>query len=327
MVRGRQRIKTILIARQKTVFILYVAHLDGMGRGYTSREVRQRLISALGNAGTAMSGVELAEKTGINRVTLTKYLGIFAAEGLVRQRSSGNITLWSLEPGQEDYDFPGDYFRAASQYMDLLAKGTEEQVYALVRNCLHSGGGAGRLVAEVVLPAIRSVADLFESGKIGSAERNLLRNTISKSLHMLEQSCAAGDPGKNVVLVAADPDSGMLSAAASAMYHADGWRVSHLGNMSDAADMLFDLDFQKLVGRIWRQKPGILLVVVFSGTGEGLRFFADSINAARQKSGKQIRLALCGKLPKKPGNLADLVAEDVEDIVQWSRTVGDGLKS
>ena len=43
--------------------------------------------------------------------------------------------------------------------------------------------------------------------------------------------------------------------------------------MSSAINVLFDLDFQKLVGKIWKQKPGILLVVIFSQTSEGINFF------------------------------------------------------
>ena len=53
---------------------------------------------------------------------MTKYLKVFAAEGLLRQKNIGNITLWFLEPGQEAYDFPDDYFQVAPQYLDFLVK-------------------------------------------------------------------------------------------------------------------------------------------------------------------------------------------------------------
>ena len=35
---------------------------------------------------TGMFGVEISEKVGINRITMTKYLKVFAAEGLLRQK-------------------------------------------------------------------------------------------------------------------------------------------------------------------------------------------------------------------------------------------------
>ena len=104
----------------------------------------------------------------------------------------------------------------------------------------------------------------------------------------------------------------MYSEAASAVYHSDGWKVSHLGDMSSAINVLFDLDFQKLIGKIWKQKPGILIIVVFSQTDEGLNFFADSINPIKEKSGKQMKLALCGKVSKKTKIRSDLTSEKLK---------------
>lgn len=297
-----------------------------MGRGYSTEEIREKLISTLEDSESGMSGVEISDKIGINRITMTKYLKVFAAEGLLRQKNIGNITLWFLEPGQEAYNFPDDYFKVSPQYLDYLVKGSEEQVFSLIKNCLHSGATVNRLVLEIVLPAIGSVNQLFEDGKIGTAERNLLRMTISKSLQIFNQTQIVSEQKKNVVLIAADSNSSLISDAAAAAYHSEGWRVSNLGDMSSAIDVLFDLDFQKLVGKIWKQKPGILIVVVFSETDEGLNFFTDSINPTREKSGKKMKLALCGKTSKKSKSHSDLVSEKIEDILQWSQSTFENMK-
>jgi hypothetical protein len=95
--------------------------------------------------------------------------------------------------------------------------------------------------------------------------------------------------------------------------------------MSSAIDVLFDLDFQKLVGKIWKQKPGILLVVIFSHTSEGLTFFADSINPNKKKSDK-MKLALCGKISKKTKINSDLLSDSLGDILQWSNTISENIK-
>ncbi len=50
-------------------------------------------------------------------------------------------------------------------------------------------------------------------------------------------------------MIAADPERFLISESASASYHSDGWNVSHLGDMSSSINVLFDLDFQKLVGK------------------------------------------------------------------------------
>ena len=297
-----------------------------MVRGYLSEEIREKLISILKDSDSGMSGVEISKKINVNRITMTKYLKVFAAEGLLRQKNIGNVTLWFLEPGQESFTFPDDYFKITSRYLELLVKYNEEQIYSLIRNCLNSGASINQLILEVIYPTIEYVHNLYDSGKIGTAEQNLLRTTISKSLDIFNQIPVTSNPKKNVVVIAADPESVLISESASAFYHSDGWNVSHLGDMSSAINVLFDLDFQKLVGKIWKQKPGILLVVIFSQTSEGLTFFADSINPDKEKSNKFMKLALCGNISKKTKINSDLLSDSISDILQWSKTISQNIK-
>jgi len=297
-----------------------------MGKGYSSEEIREKLILVLEDSETGMSGVEISEKVGVNRITMTKYLKVFAADGLLRQKNIGNVILWFLEPGQESFNFPDDYFKITSKYLENLVKGTEDQVYSLIRNCIHSGASISSLILEVILPAIDSVNELYDDGKIGTSELNLLRTTISKSLQIFNQLQVVSDPKKNVIILAADSKSSLISEAASSAYHSDGWKVSHLGDMSPAINMLFDLDFQKLIGKIWKKKPGLLIVVVFSQTSEGLIFFVDSITPIKEKSGKRMKLTLCGKTSKKSKINADLISANLDDILQWSNTTFQNLK-
>jgi methanogenic corrinoid protein MtbC1 len=297
-----------------------------MAKGYRVEEIREKLISVLKDSDSGISGIEISKKINVSRITMTKYLKVFAAEGLLRQKNIGNVTLWFLEPGQESFDFPDDYFKITSRYLELLVKGNEEEIYSLIRNCLNSGALINRIIIEVIYPAIDHIRELFDSGKIGSAEQNLLRNIISKSLSIFNQVPVVLDSKKNVVVIAADPESILISEAASASYHSDGWNVSHLGDMSYAIDVLFDLDFQKLVRKIWKKKSGILLVVIFSQTSEGLSFFADSINPNKTKSDKQIKLALCGKISKKTKINSDLLSDNIGDVLQWSNTISQNIK-
>jgi hypothetical protein len=257
---------------------------------------------------------------------MIKYLKVFAAEGLLRQKNIGNVTLWFLEPNQESFIFPDDYFKITSRYLELLVKGNEEQIYSLIRNCINSGASINRIILEVIYPTIDHIHELYDSGKIGAAEQNLLRTTISKSLNIFNQIPVVSDPKKNVVVIAADIESALIAESASASYHSDGWNVSHLGDMSSTIDVLFDLDFQKLIGKIWKQKPGILLVVIFSQTSEGLTFFADSINPNKEKTNKLMKLALCGKISKKTKITSDLLSDNIGDILQWSNTISQNIK-
>jgi len=297
-----------------------------MGKGYSSEEIREKLISVLGDSTTGMSGIEISEKIGVSRITMTKYLKVFAAEGLLRQKNIGNVTLWFLEPDQESFTFPDDYFKITSKFLENLTKGTEQQVYSLIRNCIHSGASINLLILEVIIPAINPINKLYDEGKIGSSELSLLKNTISKSLQIINQLQVVPNPQKNIVVIAADSESTLISEAASSAFHSGGWNVSHLGDMSHAINVLFDLDFQKLISKIWKQKPGILIVVVFSQTSEGVIFFVDSITPIKEKSGKRMKLTLCTKISKKSKIKADLISENFHDILQWSDTTFQNFK-
>ena len=297
-----------------------------MGKGYESAEIRQKLIDLLEDSKSGMSGVEISKKLGVNRTTMTKYLQVFAAEGFLRQNNIGNITLWFLESGQEAYSFPDDYFKVAPQYLDKLTKGQETQIYSLIKNCLNSGATIPKLITEVILPSIDSIQKLYDDGKIGNTEQKLLQNIISKSLQIFNQISVDSNSKNNIIVISADTHSILLSEAASASLHSDGWRVFHLGDMSSVINVLFDLDLQKLLGKIWKQKSGIMIILVFSNTEEGLHFFAESVNSIKEKLGKRIRLALCGKVGKKTKIQSDLISEKFEDVIQWSKTVSESSK-
>ena len=297
-----------------------------MGRGYQSTEIRQKLIDVLKDSKTGMSGIEISEKLGVNRTTMTKYLKVFAAEGFLRQKNIGNITLWFLEPGQESYSFPADYFKVAPQYLENLVKGHETNVYSLIKNCINSGATVEKLVTEVIIPSIDSIQRLYNDGKIGNSEEKLLQNIISKSLQIFNQISIDSNPNKNIIVISADAKSNLLSEAASASLHSDGWSVFHLGDMSSAINVLFDLDLQKLMGKIWKQKLGVMIILVFSNTEEGLNFFAESVNSIKEKLGKRIRLVLCGNVGKKTKIDSDLISEKFEDVIQWSKTVYESSK-
>jgi methanogenic corrinoid protein MtbC1 len=297
-----------------------------MGRGYESAKIRQKLIDLLEDSKTGMSGVEISKNLGVNRTTMTKYLKVFAAEGFLRQNNIGNITLWFLESGQEAYSFPDDYFKVTPQFLDKLIKGQETQIYSLIKNCLNSGALVPKLVTEVIIPSIESIQKLYDDGKIGNTEEKLLQNIISKSLQIFNQISIDSNPKNNIIVISADAHSNLLSEAASASLHSDGWRVFHLGDMSSAINVLFDLDLQKLMGKIWKQKSGIMIILVFSNTEEGLHFFAESVNSIKEKLGKRIRLILCGKVGKKTKIQSDLISEKFEDVLQWSKTVSESSK-
>tara|TARA_Y100001949_G_scaffold134790_1_gene116298 strand:- start:735 stop:1625 length:891 start_codon:yes stop_codon:yes gene_type:complete len=296
-----------------------------MPRGYQIEDIKEKLVDVLHNSKIGLSGLEISERLGINRLTMTKYLNVFAAEGLVKQKNIGNVNLWFIEDGTEQYHFPEDYFKIKTKYFEYLVARKEYLVYNLVRNCFHSISEPVKIITEVILPGIDSTYNLFNQGKIGKSELNLLKKIISNSIQIINLESFQTDQKKNVVVISADEESTLISEAASASFHTDGWQVYSLGDMSTAIDVLFDLDLQKLLTKIWKSKNGMMMIIIFSSTEDSLKFFAESVNSIKGKF-RNLYLILCGKVEKNTIK-ADLITEDLETTIQWSQTTFESLVS
>ena len=291
-----------------------------MARGYQTEEIKEKLVDLLSNSKTGLSGLEISERLEINRITTTKYLNIFAAEGLIKQQNIGNVNLWFIEDGTEQFHFPEDFFKVITKYIEYLIARKEQQVYNLVRNSFHSTTQPVKIITEIIIPAIESIYDIFDQGKIGKSALNLLEKTISNSIQIIKLENFDIDTKKNIILISADHQSILVSDAASASFHADGWQVYSLGDMSSSIDVLFDLDLQKLLTKVWKPGVGMMVIVVFSSTPESMKFFAESVNSIKTKSRKNLYLVVCGDMKKNAGIKANLIEEDIEAILQWSQT-------
>ena len=296
-----------------------------MGRGYNDQEVKSNLITLLSTSKTGLSGVEISAQLGINRVTMTKFLNVFAAEGIIKQRNIGNLNLWLVEEGTEQYQFPDDYFKVQEKYLEFLTSGSEYTIYNLIKNCIISKADTTKLMAEVIIPSIIQIQSSFNDGKIGKSEQQLMNGIISKSIQIINLGNFEQQSQKNVILLSSDSQSVLFAEAASAAFRSDGWRVFSLGDMSSAIDVLFDLDLKKLLTKIWKSKQDLMIIVIFSSTEEGLKFFSESFDSIKGKNEKNLFLILSGKVGKKIKIKSDLLTERLEDIIQWSQTKFENL--
>jgi hypothetical protein len=296
-----------------------------MARGYDVTEVKFRLIKLLRDSKTGISGVEISKRLGINRVTMAKYLNIFSAEQIISEKSIGNVNLWFVQDGIEQLQFPDDYLRIQEQYINHVSKCSESGVNNLVRNCLNSEVNVTRLMTEIILPTIAQIQLNFDEGKIGNAEHQLMKNMISKSIHIINLHSSNLENEKNVIVIASDSQSVLEAHATSAVYHTHGWNTFFLGDMSPSIDVLFDLELTKLLSKVWKSKQGLMIIVVFSYTEEGLKFFSEAFNSVKGKNDDNLHLVLSGKIGKKVTIKSDLQTEKLEDILQWSQTKFENL--
>ena len=298
-----------------------------MTRGYQPEKIKEKLIDVLRNSKTGLSGVEISKKLGINRITMTKYLNVFAAEGLVKQKNIGSVNLWFIEGGVTHFNFPDDFFQVQTRYLECLLSGEHKEAYGLLRNSLHSSANPVKILTEVISPAIDSVRDLYEEGKIGKSEKNFLDETIANSIQIVNLTEVDANLKKNAIVFSTDPDSVLPAQTASAAFHVDEWKVSQLGDMSSAIDVMFDIDLQKFLNKIWTTKQDLMIIVIFSSTESGSKFFSEAVNSSKTKFGKSLHLVLCTKLAKKTKIKADFVCENIDTMLQWCQTIYESSQS
>ena len=291
-----------------------------MARGYDETEVKFRLIKLLHSSKSGISGVEISEKLGINRVTMSKYLNKFAAEGTITQKNIGNLNLWFVDEDIEQLNFPDDYFLVQEKFLSHVIDCNERHVNNLIKNCINSKAKMDKIITEIIIPTIPHIQKLFDDGKIGKSEEQLMTGIISNSLQMITYHSGHSDSGKNVIILSADSESILSSESAAAAFRSQNWNVFSIGDISSSIDVLFDLELRKLLSKTWKSKEGVMIILVFSQTEEGLKFISDSFYSVKEKSENNLFIVLSGKTGKKVKIKGDLSSPKLEDILQWSNT-------
>ena len=298
-----------------------------MAREYKIEKIREKLIDALGPSKTGLTGIEIAEKLGINRVTMSKYLKVFSGEGLIKQKNMGSVNLWFIEEGVDKLSFPADFFQVKNKYLEYVLSGSTREAHTLIRTSLYSGATPTKIVSEVIIPTIEAVENSYNGGKMGRSEKNFLDEIISTSLSLIGLLEEDIDPKKNIVILATDYQNALFAQAASAALRTGKWRVSLLGDMSSAIDVMFDIDLQRFLNKIWPKRDGIMIIVIFSSKEGEIKFFSQAVDASTEKFGKNLHLALCTKIAKKPKTGADFVSSDVATLLQWCQTVFESYQN
>jgi len=296
-----------------------------MARGYDETEIKFRLIKLLHSSKSGISGVEISDKLGINRVTMSKYLNKFAAEGTITQKNIGNLNLWFVDEDIEQLNFPDDYFLVQEKFLSHVVDCNERPVYNIIKNCINSKAKMDKIVTEIIIPTIPQIQKLFDDGKIGKSEEQLMTGIVLNSIQMITHHSGHSESGKNVIILSADSESLLLSESAAAAFRSQNWNVFSIGDISSSIDVLFDLELRKLLSKTWKSKEGVMIIIVFSQSEEGLKFISDSFYSVKEKSENNLFIILSGKTGKKVKIKGDLSAPKLEDILQWSNTKYENL--
>lgn len=293
-----------------------------MYRRYTLDEVKRKIVDVLEGAGPGLSGIELADRTGINRMTITKYLDIMHAVGLVKKKKTGNVNVWFLETGIADIEFPVNYIQVQQKMINAILAGKEEQARGILLSVLNSDIDQIRVLTEVVMPAVNTVVELYNRGRLGKTDRTFLLSLVMELIDLVKFNVRPAEQKANasVLVIAGSDDRVHVAKSAAVAFSALGWDSIYIGNVEEQIDPFFDIDFQRYISRVWANRHGLTLVCIFS-SGEGsLRFLSSTAKAMKGRLKGELRIAVLAtaELKAVAEENSDHVAKDLPSLVEWA---------
>lgn len=293
-----------------------------MYRRYTLDEVKRKIIDVLQGAGTGLSGIELADRTGINRMTITKYLDVMHAVGLVKKKKTGNVNVWFLEAGVADIEFPVNYIQVQQKMIGAILAGEEEQARRILLSVLNSDVDKARVLTDVVMPAVNTIGELYSRGRLDKTERTFLLNLVLELIDLVKFNVRPAEQKANasVLVVAGSEDKVHVAKSAAVAFLALGWDSIYIGDVENQIDPFFDIDFQRYISRVWNNRRGLMLVCIFS-SGEGsLRFLSSTAKAMKGRLKGELRIAVFAtpELQAAAEENSDHVAKDLLSLVEWA---------
>jgi DNA-binding Lrp family transcriptional regulator len=169
-----------------------------MYRRYTLDEVKRKIIEALQDNATGLSGVELASTAGINRMTITKYLNILETMRLIKKKKVGSVNVWFAERGTDDYEFPVNYLEVQQKFMNAIMLGDADQARNILISVINSNIELLRILTDIIVPTLNTVNELYNRGRLGKTERIYLLNLILELIDLLKFTI---QPALNVAVI------------------------------------------------------------------------------------------------------------------------------
>jgi hypothetical protein len=273
---------------------------------------------------TGMSGIELANKTGINRMTIAKYLNLLYSIGLIKKKKVGTVNIWFLESGLNYLGSSINYNDLQQNFMNAILAGNDELSSKLIINALNSGGDKLKLLTDVFLPTVNTLGELYSRGRLNRAERINLQSVLIGILDFVKYSVNNGEerPGVSALVVCGSEDAIINSKIIDLLLRMKNCDTRYIGNVEGALDPFFDIDFQRYVTRLWGDKSGVVILCICSSLESSLRFLYSAAHVLRNKL--SARLILCLMTNSEIKNTydfenADYVAASPHELLLWLR--------
>lgn len=293
-----------------------------MYRRYTLDEVKHKITSLLQGNSAGLSGVELAEKTGINRMTMSKYLNVLLTLGLVRRKKAGPVNIWYLNSGITDLEFPINYLELQQNYMTATFQNDPEKSHGVILSALNSTPDKIKVLSEVIIPTYNTLNELYDRGRLGETERTSILTTLADTIELIKFNSQVESTMQNahVLFVAGSEDRIVLAKSGAVELKMLGWNSSYIGNVERLIDPFFDIDFQRYIIKSWNEKRGLMILCIFSSQESSLRFLSLAASSLKTKLKGELYTVIftTSELAKRHEDIgADAAFNNIQSLVEW----------
>lgn len=293
-----------------------------MYRRYTLDEVKHKITSLLQGNSAGLSGVELAEKTGINRMTMSKYLNVLLTLGLVRRKKAGPVNIWYLNSGITDLEFPINYLEIQQNYMTATFQNDPDKSHGVILSALNSTPDKIKVLSEVIIPTYNTLNELYDRGRLGETERTSILTTLADTIELIKFNSQVESTMQNahVLFVAGSEDRIVLAKSGALELKMLGWNSSYIGNVERLIDPFFDIDFQRYIIKSWNEKRGLMILCIFSSQESSLRFLSLAASSLKSKLKGELYTVIftTSELAKRHEDIgADAAFNNIQSLVEW----------
>ena len=294
-----------------------------MYRRYTLDEVKRKIIYILQTNNTGLSGIELANKTGINRMTITKYLNILSTIGLIKKKKVGSVNVWFLETGVIDFEFPINFLEVQQKFMNAVLAGDENQSRRIIISVISSNIEQIKILTHVILPTVNTLNQLYDRGRLGKTERISLLNIILELVDLIKFNVQPEGvkPNAYALVVAGSEDRVYHAKIGTVTLQILGWNLSYIGDVEQHIDPFFDIDFQRYISKIWDNKKGLMIICIYSSEESSLRFLVAASKSMKPKLKGHVNIILLTTPELQLVSEAfgvDYVAKDLQSLIEWT---------
>jgi hypothetical protein len=255
-------------------------------------------------------------------MTITKYLNILSAIGLIKKKKIGSINIWTRESGVDDVEFPLNYIHMQQKFLTALLGYNKRECSKILLNIIYSDTEILKIFKEIIIPSSNTINELYNRGRLGKTELIYLNSLLFDLLTVIEIHYKPIEYHKNIhnIFIAGNEDQILYSKILSLVSEVSNCDTIYLGNIGQHIDPFFDIDLQRHITKFWLHKKGTKIIFLFCSDESSLKFLFSTADYIKRKMTEIIKIVIFIN-PEMLNLIKDLkfdfIASDLNLLIIW----------